>query len=472
MLSRTAVRSLSHARLSVVHARFIQASAAAVKRSQAPELPAASSSHSPLSVQAKPRSEDAKVPNEKVQQPQKAASQAPASSETWLTGLIRRNAIARRVFLALMSGMGYNSPKQAAARRAFFMYEYLCATRAAEEKQFWLNGEYQFNSHLKYDVHGFSWHRLRVVENLSAVLIANLDPHPTLVHADLSRLDCALPPTFQSWFTVTNLHIWLLTVRLRALPKPHGEYYIQALLDHFFYDVEDRIRSVLQPSVQLTTRVPPPVSSSTLSPPPNPAHFKFAPFYDPPKRDGLPKGNAPERLVTRQMKIMKEQWAGLGLSMDVALVRGDAEMAGTVWRNLLGGRGARGIIYPDSSDAQSAPSSPSAEAAAAAKPFFRRSVNLVGGEIDSVRKLDKAGLEAEEKRDDGSGVHDFAPSEADKYVMYPEVMAEVVEYVRRELVRLQDVPDSMVLGTVEDAERAWERMRFKRIRRDDVRLNL
>ena len=58
--------------------------------------------------------------------------------------------------------------------------------------------------------------------------------------------------------------------------------------------------------------------------------FKFAPFYEPPNLSGLPKGNAPERLVTRQMKIMKEQWAGLGLSMDVALLKGDAEMAGDI----------------------------------------------------------------------------------------------------------------------------------------------
>ena len=44
-----------------------------------------------------------------------------------------------------MTGLGYGSPKQVAARRAFFMYEYLCSTRAAEDKQFWLNGECTMN---------------------------------------------------------------------------------------------------------------------------------------------------------------------------------------------------------------------------------------------------------------------------------------------------------------------------------------
>jgi hypothetical protein len=59
---------------------------------------------------------------------------------------------------------------------------------------------------------------------------------------------CDLPPTFQSWFTITNLHVWLLTVRLRALPQPHGTNHIQGLIDHFFLDVEDRIRPFSNPS--------------------------------------------------------------------------------------------------------------------------------------------------------------------------------------------------------------------------------
>ena len=37
-------------------------------------------------------------------------------------------------------------------------------------------------------------------------------------------------------------------VRLRALPAPHGTYFVQGLIDHFFLDVEDRVRAVLQPA--------------------------------------------------------------------------------------------------------------------------------------------------------------------------------------------------------------------------------
>ena len=120
-------------------------------------------------------------------------------------------------------------------------------------------------------------------------------PIPASLHVLTRITACHLPPTFQSWFTITNLHVWLLTVRLRALPTPHGTNYVQGLIDHFFLDVEDRIRAALSKK-------------------------------------------APERVVTRQMKIFREQWNGLGLTLDYALGLsspysptprndGDAEMA-------------------------------------------------------------------------------------------------------------------------------------------------
>jgi len=59
--------------------------------------------------------------------------------------------------------------------------------------------------------------------------------------------ECFLPLTFQSLFTGTNLHIWMLTVRLRTLPLNVGKPYQQALIGHFFIDIEDRILTVLQP---------------------------------------------------------------------------------------------------------------------------------------------------------------------------------------------------------------------------------
>jgi len=213
-----------------------------------------------------------------------------------------------------------------------------------------------------------------------------------------------------------------MTVRLRSLPPEHGKYYIQALVDHFFIDVEDRIRAVLQPPAT-------PAAPYTF----------HSPFYINPNvplnpgaendKPGL-RSRAPDRLVTRQMKIFKEQWAGMGLSFDLGLVKGDMEMAGAVWRNLLGARGAQGIVFP------APPSSPTQPRK------FRRSVNLVGGEVVNVAKID---LEKEEATDDGSGVHDFSPEEADLYLKYPQLMLDVVRYVRKELVRLERLSDEQVV---------------------------
>lgn len=230
--------------------------------------------------------------------------------------------------------------------------------------------------------------------------------------------ECHLPPTFQSWFTITNLHIWLLTVRLRALPDNQGQPFIQGLIDHFFLDVEDRIRAVLQPGL---------IPSDSFS-------FQTK-FYSIPKAIAARTGNvkskarAPERLVTQQLKIFKEQWTGMGMALDLGLVKGDEEMAGAIWRNLLGARGARGIVLPTDDE----------------KLQFRRNINPAG-DVEKYSKMEPQRLEAAEAKDDGSGVHDFGPNESDQYVKYPETMVALVSYLRRELVRLEGLEDEVVAG--------------------------
>ncbi|RDX42286.1 hypothetical protein OH76DRAFT_1363054 [Lentinus brumalis] len=327
-------------------------------------------------------------------------NQPPPPPQTWLARQIKQSPVAKQAFFRLLNLLGYGSAKQYAGRRAFAMYTNLCIPRPDEESHFW-------------------------------------------------KQECHLPPTFQSWFTVTNLHVWLLTVRLRALPAPHGTHYIQGLIDHFFLDVEDRVRAVLQPA-----------SPNVLTPQHNLVPYtRPSDFYTIANGHNSrprPRGKAPERLVTRQMKIFKEQWAGMGMSFDLGLVRSDAELAGAVWRNLLGARGAKGFAYPsDDADAQR---------------YFRRTVNLAGGEVEKLEAIEKrGGLEAEEARDDGSGMHDHPPSEVDKYVAYPEVMAEVVEYVRRELVRLESIPDEAIIGKGEfgTESEGLQQMKFGPVRSQD-----
>ncbi|KAF9477155.1 hypothetical protein BDN70DRAFT_811133 [Pholiota conissans] len=302
-----------------------------------------------------------------TQQKPVETSQRPAKS-SWLTRKVESSPVAKTAFLGLAKVLGYGSPKQVAGMRAFSMYEQLCAVKPDEDREFWQNA-------------------------------------------------CYLPPTFQSWFTITNLHLWLLTVRLRALPAPHGKHYHQALVDHFFLDVEDRIRAVLQPP------------STPAAPYTTPSSFYANPTPKKPSR-------APDRIVTRQLKIFKEQWAGMGISFDLGLVRGDAEFAAAVWRNLLGARGASGIDY-------------------AGEVPFRRAVNLVGGAVVNVEKVD---WEAEARRDDASGVSDFPPSEVDRYLTYPELMRDVVGYCRRELKRLESVSDEDIMSG------DWTKMKFGRVR--------
>ena len=140
----------------------------------------------------------------------------------------------------------------------------------------------------------------------------------------------------------------------------------------------------------------------------------------------------------------------MGLALDLGLVKGDMEMAGAVWRNLLGARGAQGIAFPEAG-----PTSSSDPQALTPAKKFRRTVNLVGGEVVNVAKID---VEKEEAHDDGSGVHDFAPEEADLYLQYPELMLDVVRYLRRELVRLESISDKQIING------PYERIKFGRVR--------
>lgn len=204
----------------------------------------------------------------------------------------------------------------------------------------------------------------------------------------------------------------MLTVRLRALPAPHGIQHVQGLIDHFFQDVDERLRAVLQPGV-LPPRSSSPNLSSTAE---DGSHYPHSSFYTIPSpladKSTFPstkayqeavklqkRSRAPEKLITRQMRILKEQWAGMGMSLDLGLVRGDAEMAAAVWRNLLGARGASGIGLGQEANSSG----------------YRRAVNLVGGVVEDVKKVD---VDKEELKDDNSGVHDFPPSENDRYVNY------------------------------------------------------
>lgn len=54
---------------------------------------------------------------------------------------------------------------------------------------------------------------------------------------------CSLPDSFQSWFLIAHLHVWLFMVRLKR-EGPDGEYLIRQVVSTFWYDVEHRMRAM------------------------------------------------------------------------------------------------------------------------------------------------------------------------------------------------------------------------------------
>ncbi|KAG6837466.1 hypothetical protein H0H93_009009 [Arthromyces matolae] len=79
-------------------------------------------------------------------------------------------------------------------------------------------------------------------------------------------------------------------------------------------------------------------------------------------------------------------------------------------------------------------------------------------ELDNRTVRPAAFISKEESQDDGSGVHDFLPEEADLYLEYPQLMLDIVGYIRRELVRLEKLSDQQVMRG------PFEHLKFGRVR--------
>ncbi|KAF8753816.1 Ribosomal protein S3 [Rhizoctonia solani] len=116
-----------------------------------------------------------------------------------------------------------------------------------------------------------------------------------LYKAHIAGIECALPPTYQTWFQFTLLHVLILTARLRALPPDDSRTYQAELINHFFLDIEHRMRAVLGPKV-------------------------------------------PERIVKGYLNEMRDQWRGGGVAFDLGIIDTDATLAGMIWRNLFASR--------------------------------------------------------------------------------------------------------------------------------------
>jgi cytochrome b pre-mRNA-processing protein 3 len=106
--------------------------------------------------------------------------------------------------------------------------------------------------------------------------------------------ELGLKATFSTWSQVTMLHMYILTTRIRCFPASSTpQTYLQHLLDHFFYDAENRM---------------------TIN------HNMHA------------RGTR-----NRYLKDLFIQWRGLLAAYDEGLVKGDAVLAAAVWRNVFKG---------------------------------------------------------------------------------------------------------------------------------------
>lgn len=106
-------------------------------------------------------------------------------------------------------------------------------------------------------------------------------------------LEVGLKPTFSVWSQVTMLHMYLLSARFRDFKDNDPQPWQQHLLDHFFYDAENRM---------------------TVN------HNIHA------------RGTR-----NKYLKDLFVQWRGLLAAYDEGISKGDAVLAAAVWRNVFKG---------------------------------------------------------------------------------------------------------------------------------------
>ncbi|CAJ0748139.1 3069_t:CDS:2 [Entrophospora sp. SA101] len=80
-------------------------------------------------------------------------------------------------------------------------------------------------------------HAMRVTRELYQMCAKQMDDN-----REFYIEKCDLPDSFQTWFQITLLHVWILMVRCRS--EVGGRVYIQQLVNHFFDDSDWRIRNI------------------------------------------------------------------------------------------------------------------------------------------------------------------------------------------------------------------------------------
>jgi cytochrome b pre-mRNA-processing protein 3 len=127
---------------------------------------------------------------------------------------------------------------------------------------------------------------VRVGGSLVSLQLNNL-----VVKADAAT-ETGLQPTFSTWSQVTMLHMYLIAARFRCFPTlSQTQTWQQHLLDHFFYDAENRMMV---------------------------NHNMHA------------RGTR-----NKYLKDLFIQWRGLLAAYDEGIYKGDAVLAAAIWRNVF-----------------------------------------------------------------------------------------------------------------------------------------
>ncbi|ANB11143.1 Cbp3p [Sugiyamaella lignohabitans] len=100
-----------------------------------------------------------------------------------------------------------------------------------------------------------------------------------------------MPQTFNQWYQVTLLHVWILFVRMRSMPRKYCREYQQKLVNSIFEDIDFRLREEIK------------INS--------------------------------DRMVNNYKKGFNDQLRGSIFAYDEGFYSDDTVLAGALWRNLF-----------------------------------------------------------------------------------------------------------------------------------------
>ncbi|GAA99324.1 uncharacterized protein L969DRAFT_47958 [Mixia osmundae IAM 14324] len=209
------------------------------------------------------------------------------------------------------------------------------------------------------------------------------------IERDFFYNQCGMPDSFQTWFGITNLYGWILTVRLRALPAPLGQKFNQQMVNRIFFDAEDKI-----------------------------------------KGDYKIKGSS---VIKGSMKDLLAQYHGFQTALDEGLVGDDATLAAAIWRNMFGAGWAN-------------------VAGVKGKARQRTVLTATSGVTPDRMEPPAPAPPSTEPEANMASAQSSQPSTSATEADFAEALERLVLYVRKEVKRTEHVPDSLVLFPKEEDE--------------------